>query len=603
MTIGRVKLEFRVLGPVEAAADSVPLDVGGPQQRALLALLLLRANEVVSRDRLIDELWGDAPPATARDTLKVYVGRLRKVFGQNGSRERLVTRGGGYVLQIDPEQLDLHRFQRLTAEGAAALADGDAPAAAVLLREALTLWRGPPLVDLADVPFARPQQARLEEMRLTALEQRIEADLALGNASAVVPELRQLTREHPYRERLQGQLMLALYRIGRQAEALGTYRSARAVLLDELGIEPSTGLQSLERSILRHDPALELQQLPVDGRRRALAAKARRSRRPLVLGVAVLVTTAVVVGVAIVTRADPTVDVRPNSVAIIDPRTNKLVADVAVGRAPSHLVVADGRVWVANAVDGTVVEIAPDTRTATRTIPIDGPPVGFAAAPSHVWLVTGGQTVGSKLELVRIDPRFGEVTRTVRLGDSVWQGMPRQPLAFGAGTVWAAGDVPGTLARRDPTTLDSRGTVDLGAVPLAIAASSDAAWVTTSDNRLIRVDPVTNEVVEDVKTGGRPLDVGLGARAVWIASWSDDVVIRWDPIERSAIAIAVGDGPAAVAVGFGSVWVACSGDGTVWRIDPTTRRVVARWELGASPEDIVAAEGAVWLAVYSELPP
>jgi serine/threonine-protein kinase PknK len=213
-------LEFRVLGPVEATANSVPLKLGGPKQRALLALLLLQANEVVPRERLIDELWADSPPAAARDTIKVYVGRLRKILAQDGSRELLLTRGGGYLLQIEPDQLDLNRFVRLAASGSRALAEGDAERAKTALDEAVSLWHGTPLVDLGDVPFARAEQARLEELRLAAVEERIEADLALSRGSAVVPELRQLTSEHPYRERLHRQLMLALYRSGRQAEAL-----------------------------------------------------------------------------------------------------------------------------------------------------------------------------------------------------------------------------------------------------------------------------------------------------------------------------------------------------------------------------------------------
>src|SRR5829696_7782609 len=173
-----VTLEFRLLGPVEAEADSTPLNLGGPQQRAVLALLLLRSIQVVHRDRLIDELWGDRPPVAARETIKVYVGRLRRIFGENGSGATLATRGGGYVLEVDAEQVDLHRFEQLRAQGSAALETGDASTAATLLRDALSLWRGPPLGGLGDVAFAYSEQERLEEARLVALEERIEAELA-----------------------------------------------------------------------------------------------------------------------------------------------------------------------------------------------------------------------------------------------------------------------------------------------------------------------------------------------------------------------------------------------------------------------------------------
>jgi DNA-binding SARP family transcriptional activator len=207
-------LEFRLLGPVEAFADSVSLDLGGAKQRAVLALLLLHANELLPRERLIDDLWGGDPPATARDTVKVYVGRLRRLLSSNGVPAPVLTRGSGYVLAIDPEQVDVHRFRRLSDQGSRALAEADVETAAALLREALSLWRGVPLADLGEASFVRDERVRLEELRLGALEDEFEAELALGRASGVVPELQQLTREQPYRERLHRQLMLALYRRG-----------------------------------------------------------------------------------------------------------------------------------------------------------------------------------------------------------------------------------------------------------------------------------------------------------------------------------------------------------------------------------------------------
>lgn len=595
-------LSFGVLGPVEAISDAGPLELGGPQQRALLALLLLRANEVIPRDRLIDELWGETPPATARETVKVYVARLRKILDQNGASGRLATRNGGYILQIEPEQLDLDRFQRLAEDGSKALADGDPVTAASVLREALALWRGAPLADVVDVAFARAEQARLEELRLAALENRIEADLAVARTSALVPELRTLIRDHPYRERLHGQLMLALYRSGRQAEALAAYQDARKMFVEQLGIEPANALRGLEQAILTHDPALETH---VRADRGAPAPPRPPRRRPrLALGAAVLVAVAVASAAVLLTRGRSAVQVHPNSVAVIDPTSNKLIADVSVDRAPGFVVAAYEHVWVANTADSTVTVIDPERRIVRRTIPLDARPATLAAGGGGVWVVTGAQTAGSPLDLVRIDPRFAVVSgRRARLGTASGE-VPRQPLASAMSTIWAQGHSAGTLSRRDPTTLTVRGTIDLdAAAAFAIAAGSDAIWAVTVDNRLLRIDPVTNAVIENLATGGRPLDVAAGGGAVWIAAWSDDVVIRHDPVARSAISIPVGDGPAAVSFGFGSVWVACSGDGTVWRIDPARRKVVAHWKLGASPEDIAAGEGAVWVAVYSELPP
>ena len=246
-----VGFEFRILGPLEVLEDGRAAALGGPRQRAVLVVLLTRAGETVPATRLIDDVWAEAPPAAAANVLQGYVSTLRKVLG----RERIATRGSGYALALAPgDEIDVRRFEDLVASAEAA-----APAeAAGRLREALALWRGPALADFAEEPFARPAAARLEELRLHALERRLEADLAAGRHHELVPELQGVVFEHPLRERLRAQLMLALYRSGRQAEALGAYRDARTVLVEELGIDPSPALQELEQAILRQDPALEL---------------------------------------------------------------------------------------------------------------------------------------------------------------------------------------------------------------------------------------------------------------------------------------------------------------------------------------------------------
>ncbi len=245
-------LEFRLLGPLEARLDDRPLPLGGVRQRALLALLLLRSNEVVSRDRLIDELWRDHAPESAANALAALVARLRRVLPP----DVLVTRSGGYEARIEPNALDILRFERLAEQGSRALAAGDAARAAEQLHAALSLWRGPPLADFTYAPFAESTIGRLEELRLAVLENRIDADLALGRHGDLAGELQSLLLEHPLRERLRGQLMLALYRSGRQADALEVYRDGRATLLDELGIDPSPALQELEQAILRQDPSV-----------------------------------------------------------------------------------------------------------------------------------------------------------------------------------------------------------------------------------------------------------------------------------------------------------------------------------------------------------
>jgi DNA-binding SARP family transcriptional activator len=247
-------MEFRVLGPLELWDEGGEVSLSGPKPRALLAVLLLHANEVVPTDRLIDELWGDDSPDGAAAALRVNVSRLRKALPQ----DVLTTRSPGYLVRVEPDELDLHRFERLVDEGRTLLARGLAAGAAERLREALSLWRGPALADFAYESFAQTAIARLEEIRLAAVELRIDADLALGRHDELVGELEALVAEHPLRERLRGCLMTALYRSGRQAEALDAYQDGRRALVDELGIEPSTALQELERAILRQEPALNL---------------------------------------------------------------------------------------------------------------------------------------------------------------------------------------------------------------------------------------------------------------------------------------------------------------------------------------------------------
>jgi predicted ATPase/DNA-binding SARP family transcriptional activator len=280
---------FRLLGPLEVEVDGELVSLGGQKQRALLATLLLEPNRIVSADRLIDAVWGEIPPETARNTVQVYISQLRKRLPAGA----LETVPPGYRLAVDPGTIDLFEFVRLCDEGRSALASGDAATAAETLRTALGLWRGAALADLASAPFAQTEVLRLEEQRAAASEDRIDAELALGRHGALVPELEALIGEYPLRERLRAQLMLALYRADRQADALSAYQRARTTLVEELGIEPGEALRKLERAILAHDPSLDLvepgriapHRIPAPlhallGRERELAALSVLIRRP-----------------------------------------------------------------------------------------------------------------------------------------------------------------------------------------------------------------------------------------------------------------------------------------------------------------------------------
>jgi DNA-binding SARP family transcriptional activator len=266
-------MEFRILGPLEVVDGDDVLPLGGGRQRALLALLLTRPNEVVSTDRLVDQLWGAQPPKTALNTVQYYVSQLRKLLGS----DRIVTRPPGYFIRVEPEELDLERFERLAADDSARA-----------LHRALELWRGPALADLAYESFAQEETARLEELRLAVQERRIDADLESGHSAELTGELEQLIAQHPLRERLRGQLMLALYRSGRQAEALAAYQAARSALVDELGIEPGPELQKLERAMLQQDPDLDLVREPPVPERSILVAVRAEDNLDALVGLAEL---------------------------------------------------------------------------------------------------------------------------------------------------------------------------------------------------------------------------------------------------------------------------------------------------------------------------
>jgi DNA-binding SARP family transcriptional activator/class 3 adenylate cyclase len=250
-------LEFRILGPLELIVGGQPVELRPGKERALLALLLMNANRVVTADELIAGLWPDPPPDSALTGLRVYVYRLRRALASAGLSEVLTTQSGGYLLALGSARFDATTFEERLASGRDRLAAGDALAASADFRQALALWRGPALAEVADADFARAEAARLDEARLCALEDRNVADLACGRHVALIPDLDDLVARHPFRERFWAQRMLALYRAGRQAEALAAYQEVRRLLDDELGLEPSPELSRLEQQILKHDAALD----------------------------------------------------------------------------------------------------------------------------------------------------------------------------------------------------------------------------------------------------------------------------------------------------------------------------------------------------------
>ena len=376
-------IDYRLLGPIEAGVDGRLLDIGGRKQRALLAILLLNANEPVSRDCLAERLWGEHPPAGAQHTLEVYVSRLRKALGPAAGYDVVLTRPGAYLLRTADDRIDVHYFERLAGEGRRALAAGEPERAAADLRAALALWRGAPLSGAGDELFAQAEIARLEELRAGVIEDRIEAELALGGHSDVIGELGALVAAHPLRERLYQLLMIALYRCGRQPEALAVYQSARRVLVAELGIEPSPALQRVERAILAQDASLEAppraEPAPAPaagGRHLPPASGSRRAQVLVAAGAGLALVVALLASGALAGRRGSSgpVAAEPDTVAVIDVGRNVLAGDVTgVGR-PGGIAHGASATWVTDTADDLLRGLTQRGRWWTGSRWAAGPP-------------------------------------------------------------------------------------------------------------------------------------------------------------------------------------------------------------------------------------
>jgi YVTN family beta-propeller protein len=387
--------EYRILGPLEARLGGAPVPLGGPKQRAVLALLLLDAGRVVPRDRLIAELWGETPPETASTSLHGYVSQLRKGLEPDRppgtDHEVLRTRPPGYVLEPAPDELDLARFRALAADGRRRLEAGDARGSAEALAAALSLWRGPPLADLAGEPWAPEAIRLLDEERLRAEETRFDAELALGHHAEVVPELEAAVAREPLREGLRERLMLALYRSGRQAEALEAFRSGRRLLVDELGLETGAALRTLEAGILAHEQALAAPAAPVRADPAApppVAPRHRGPRRAALFSVALAcLLAAAIVAAALGGGDDAPQPVRatPDSVALIDPASARVTATVPVGSTPTRVSVGEGAAWVLNSDDQTISRIDAGTRAVT-TFSTGSTPSDLVAGADGLWV-------------------------------------------------------------------------------------------------------------------------------------------------------------------------------------------------------------------------
>lgn len=596
-------MDFNLLGPLEVR-DAAGREIGVPagRERALLVLLLINRGEVVSVDRIVDALWGEHPPETAAKAIQGYVSHLRRLLGHETGQAVLLTQAPGYVLRADGTAHDAARFVQLAGEARRALEDGDAAGAALVLDDALALWRGPALAEFAFDDFARDEIHRLEELRLAAMEDRFESLLRLGRHGELVGQLDSLVAAHPLRERLRGQAMLALYRSGRQADALEVYGDGRRLLDSELGLTPGPELQRLHRAILEQDSELEAAPAPPPGGDRGDGRAVSRPGRPhgrrrlesAALLLAVVTAAAVVVAVVLARDNSPAaVAIIVPSVVAVDPATNRVVASIPVGSKPASIAAGDGEVWVGDARDGTLTRIDPVSMRVIKTIGIGAPAIDLAIGAGSVWAATGG--FGT---IVQVDPDLGAVTDRVELGDP---GDPVVPAASSVGVsggrVWV-GTFDG-LARIDPRSGTITARVDLGKTPaLQTAVGGDAIWATTIARRAKRVEASSARVTAEFYSGKFAIAIARAGAAVWLAAADDGELWKLDSVTGATILTArAGRGASGIAVGLDAVWVTSWHDRSLVRVDPASGDVLAQIPTSGEPEDVAVGDGLVWVAV------
>jgi DNA-binding SARP family transcriptional activator/DNA-binding beta-propeller fold protein YncE len=553
--------------------------------------------------------------------LQVQVSRLRRALEPDAV---LITRAPGYVLQLAPDQVDLGRFETKVA-AARGIPTIEPGRAADALRDALGLWRGAPLSDVAAEPFASWAIPRLEELRLAVIEERIDLELRAGRHRHIVGELRDLVAEHPYRERFAGQLMLALYRTGRQAEALDVFHRIRDRLADELGIEPGTDLQRLQRDVLQQDPGLDAPAPAETGAQTARLApsaiagvgtepdnvveepgarhrsirsmastRARRSGLALVVGVAGIALLMLPGRLATVPRPTESEATAPiaasDSVAVFDPASNALVDDIAAGHAPGAIAALDTGIWVASGDDHTVSRIDLASHRVVHTVGLASTPSSLVAADGSVWI--GNGFTG---KLSRILTAYDQLTAPF-YPDKTVAGLVA--MAAGDGDLWV-GLSDQTLLRLEASSLHVELTESVPDRILAITTSDDAAWTIQFRTHVVqRVDRASGALAPGITVEGTPTAIAYADGSVWVATGAPDRVLRIDS-KRNVVAASfdLPFSPSALVVRPGDAWVVDGPNGIVERLDPAGRALPTSVTLGRRVAGATLANGKLWLTI------
>lgn len=590
-------LAFLILGPFEVHVDGEPLALGGRQQRALLAALTLRANELVSSERLIDELWPEDPPDTADHLVHVYVSRLRKALGDEG-RPILMTRPPGYQLVVERGQVDLHRFEDHVAAARSATEEGRFAEASARLREALAIWRGPALADVATETFARADAERLNELRVSATEDLMGSELAAGRDD-VVPELKSLVAQHPLRERLRGFLIVALYREGRQAEALDAYERTRAVLAEELGIDPSQDLQDLHRRVLSQDPTLRATPMPGDSGNRDEHARAQTppgptaSERPWTAVVLVGLAVALVLVAAVLMTfrhrsTAQTSAVGRAAVALLDGTTDEPTTKIAFDGSASAIAADGDDLWVADDGAGTVTRIHTDTRTSDLPVSSVIDPIAVTAGDGRAWV---------------LDPFAGRITALDASGqvdiDFDWRSPAPVDATFVDGSLWVVDTSCECVFELDASTGKRLRTITapfVGAGPIRIDAGPGVIWVLNGIGRsLVHISPWNGRPVgAPISLAYQPTDLAVSKDTVWVSMEANDLVEKLSLSGVSEGDIRVPGGPSAIVADASGAWVLTARGGQVVRL---IGREGSRVRLTAPPAALAIGDEGAWVSL------
>jgi YVTN family beta-propeller protein len=592
-------ITFRILGQLEVLVDGRSVDLTSRRERALLGVLLLHVGEVVSVDELIGSVWGDPAPVSARHMVHEYVSRLRAVLGDASV---ITTRPPGYAVERDASDLDAVRFVELVATARSAVAAGDPSEALSTFDEALDLWRGEALSDVALEGEARAAAARLDDERRAARSERVDLALGLGRHQELIPELERAVAAEPLDEHALMQLMLALYRSGRQADALERYREGRRTLVEQVGIDPGDELRALEQAILRHDPALALtpsETLTVDAEG-ARAPPAPRRRKGMAAATAVVLIAGLATFAAVAWRKSPrpVALVRGDAVAEVDEAHARLLGSVAVSVPPGAITSGAGSVWVTLPDARSVLRISPGSQQVAASIPLGVAAQSLAVAGPAVWALGSGPN-DPFVTLERINPTFGTVSRARRLpvvltGDSGSLSARGETLLVAPRT--------GLLTRIDARTGRVLDQEDPNADPSAATFGFGSSWLVYREaNLVLRID--SSGAITQTPVGRGPSAIAAGRRAVWVANALDGTVKSIDPTTGAVITtITVGSDPTAIATDGDSVWVASGGQGKLVRIDERTNRITATVEVGGSPQALTVTDGKVWASVQPQAP-